>query len=323
VNRNVLSRRLLAGVALAALALAGCGGSSDDGGNGGDAGSGGQISGSVRVDGSSTVAPLSEAAASIYKEEQPRVNVTVGTSGTGGGFEKFCKGETDVSDASRPIKDEEKAACEASGVRFVELIVANDALSVVVNKENNWAECLTVDELKKVWAPTSKLNNWSQVRAGFPSEPMKLFGAGTDSGTFDYFTGAINGEEGASRADYTASENDNVTVQGVAGSKGGMGYFGFSYFEENADKLKVVKIDGGGGCVEPSVQTAQDGSYKPLARPLFIYTSDKAIAKAEVKDFVSFYIENIDEIVKEAKFVPLTDEQKATLKSEFEALGQG
>jgi phosphate transport system substrate-binding protein len=320
VNRNVLSRRMLAGVALAALALAGCANNDPDTGGGGG---GEQLSGAVRVDGSSTVAPLSEAAASIYREEQPRVNVTVGTSGTGGGFEKFCKGETDVSDASRPIKDEEKAACEAGGVRFVELIVANDALSVVVHKENTWADCLTVEELKKIWGPTSKINNWSQVRSGFPSEALKLFGAGTDSGTFDYFTGAVNGEEGASRADYTASENDNVTVQGVAGSKGGMGYFGFSYYEENADKLKVVKVDGGGGCVEPSITTAQDNSYKPLSRPLFIYVSDKAIARAEVKGFVGFYIENIDEIVKEARFVPLTEEQKDTLKSEFETLSQG
>jgi phosphate transport system substrate-binding protein len=323
VNRNVLSRRVLAGVALAALALAlaACGDSND--GNG-DSGSGAeQLSGSVRVDGSSTVAPLSEAAASIYKEEQAQVNVTVGTSGTGGGFEKFCKGETDVSDASRPIKDEEKQACEASGVKFVELIVANDALSVVVNKENTWADCLTVDELTKVWGPTSKVNNWSQVRAGFPNEPLKLFGPGTDSGTFDYFTDEINGEEGASRADYTASENDNVLVQGVAGSKGGLAYFGFTYYEQNADKLKIVKIDGGDGCVEPSVQTAQDNSYKPLSRPLFIYVSDKAVARPEVKDFVTFYIESIDEIVTEAKYVPLTEEQKTTLKSEFETLTKG
>jgi len=321
VNRNVLSRRVLVGVATAvALALAGCGGGDEDTPGGGDSSEAAKLSGAVRVDGSSTVAPLSEAAASIYKEEQAGVNVTVGTSGTGGGFEKFCKGETDISDASRPIKDTEKAACEAAGVKYVELIVANDALSVVVSKDNNWADCLTVAELKKIWEPGSKVKNWSEVRSGFPNEPLKLFGAGSDSGTFDYFTAEINGEEGATRADYTASENDNVTVQGVAGSKGGMGYFGFTYYEENADKLKLLKVDGGGGCVEPSVATAQDGTYKPLARPLFIYVSDKAIAQPQVKDFVNFYIENIDEIVTEAKFVPLTAEQKTTLASEFKTL---
>ncbi|MBC9001745.1 PstS family phosphate ABC transporter substrate-binding protein [Micromonospora aurantiaca (nom. illeg.)] len=319
MNRNVLSRRVLAGVALAALALAGCSSNADKdtASNGGDK----KLAGDVKVDGSSTVAPLSEAAATIYKENgQSGVNVSVGTSGTGGGFEKFCKGETDISDASRPIKDSEKQACEAAGVKYKELIVANDALTVVVNKDNSFVDCLTVDQLKKIWEPGSKVNNWNQVDAKFPNEPLKLFGAGTDSGTFDYFTGAINGKEGDSRTDYTASENDNVTVQGVGGTKGGLGYFGYTYFEENTAKLKALKIDGGAGCVEPSVKTAQDNSYKPLSRPLFIYVSDAASKKAQVTDFVDFYIENIDDIVKEAKFVPLTDQQKGTLKSEFDSL---
>jgi phosphate transport system substrate-binding protein len=319
VNRNVLSRRVLVGVAVSALALAGC---SDNPENDGSGGSGTEkLSGSVLVDGSSTVAPLSEAAATLYKKDgQTGVNVQVGTSGTGGGFEKFCKGETDISDASRPIKDEEKAACEAAGVGFKELIVANDALTVVVNKENTWAECLTVDQLKKVWEPNSKVNTWNQIDPKFPNEPLKLFGPGTDSGTFDYFTAEINGKEGESRTNYTASENDNVLVQGVAGSKGGLGYFGFSYFEENADKLKALKIDGGGGCVEPSLETAQKNTYKPLSRPLFIYVSDAAVKKTQVVDFVTFYIDKIDEVVEAAQFVPLTDEQKSTLKSEFDAL---
>jgi phosphate transport system substrate-binding protein len=316
VNRNVLSRRVLAGVGGAARARAG----SDDGGNSGDAGAGEQLSGAVVVDGSSTVAPLTEAAASIFAEEQAGVNVTVGTSGTGGGFEKFCKGETDISDASRPIKDEEKAACEAAGITFTELAVANDALSVVVHKDNNWAECLTVDQLKKVWAPGSKVNSWNQVDPSFPNEPLKLFGPGTDSGTFDYFTDEINGEEGASRTDYTPSENDNVLVQGVAGTKGGLGYFGFTYFEENTDKLKALKVDGGGGCVAPSKETAQDGSYKPLSRPLFIYVNNKSMAdKAQVKGFIEFYADTIDEIIDEAQFVPLNAEQKSKLASAVES----
>ncbi|MEU0077652.1 PstS family phosphate ABC transporter substrate-binding protein [Micromonospora tulbaghiae] len=321
MNRNVLPRRVLAGVALAALALTGCSNNPENGESAADGG-GEKLSGQVLVDGSSTVAPLSEAAASIYKEEggQAGVNVSVGTSGTGGGFEKFCKGETDISNASRPIKDEEKAACEAAGVKFKELIVANDALTVVVSKENTWADCLTVDQLKKIWEPGSKVANWNQVDPKFPNEPLKLFGAGTDSGTFDYFTAEINGEEGASRTDYTASENDNVTVQGVSGTKGGLGYFGFTYFEENADKLKALKVDGGSGCVEPSLKTAQENTYKPLSRPLFIYVSDAGVKKPQVENFVSFYIESIDDIVKEAKFVPLTEQQKGTLKSEFDAL---
>jgi phosphate transport system substrate-binding protein len=316
VNRNVLSRRVLAGTAVAALALAGCGSNDDSGNNTGSE----RLSGAVAVDGSSTVAPLSEAAASLYQEAQPEVNVAVGTSGTGGGFEKFCKGETDISDASRPIKDEEKAACEAAGIKYVELVVANDALSVVVNKANDFIDCLTVDQLKKIWEPNSTVKNWSDVNRSWPAEPIALFGPGTDSGTFDYFTDEINGEEGASRTDYTASENDNVLVQGVSNSKYGLGYFGYTYYEENADQLKAVKIDGGSGCVEPSKENVLNGTYKPLGRTLFIYVSDAAVKKPQVADFVNFYIENIDEIAAEAGFIPLSDEQKAQLKSSFETL---
>jgi phosphate transport system substrate-binding protein len=314
VNRILLQRRLLAGSAVFALALtAACGG---------DGASGAELSGEVKVDGSSTVFPLTSAAAELYAEEQPKVKVPVGESGTGGGFEKFCNGETDISDASRAIKDEEKAACEAKGIKFAELIVANDALSVVVHKDNSFVDCLTVPELKKIWEPNSKVKTWKDVKAEFPAEPIKLFGAGTDSGTFDYFTKEINGKEKASRTDYTPSENDNVLVQGVAGDKNSLGYFGFTYYEENTDKLKAVKVDGGEGCVEPSVDNAQSGKYKPLSRPLYIYVSDKALEREEVKDFVNFYVENIDEVVKDAKFVPLTDEQKSTLKTEFDKLGQ-
>ncbi len=269
------------------------------------------------MDGSSTVAPLSQAAAALYAEEQSGVNVTVATSGTGGGFEKFCNGETDISDASRPIKDEEAAACEENGIGFAELAVANDALTVVVNKDNDWVDCLTVDQLKAIWEPDSTVSNWNLVDPSFPDEEMVLYGPGTDSGTFDYFTGEINGEEGASRTDYEPSEDDNVIVQGVAGSAGGLGYFGYTYFEENADQLKALAVDGGSGCVEPSTETAQDGSYGPLSRPLFVYVSDTAAEQEQVSDFVNFYIENIDEVVTEAQYVPLTDEQKSELTDAF------
>ena len=316
MNRNLLGRRLLAGSAVLALALtAACS-------SNGDSSSKEELSGEVKVDGSSTVFPLTSAASELYAEEQPKVKVPVGESGTGGGFEKFCNGETDVSDASRPIKDKEKQACEAKGIKYAELVVANDALTVVVNKDNSFVDCLTVEQLKKMWQPKSTVKTWKDVDPKFPAEPIKLFGPGTDSGTFDYFTAEIVGEEGASRTDYTPNENDNVLVQGVAGDKSALGYFGFTYYEENTDKLKAVKIDSGEGCVEPSSENAQSGKYKPLSRPLFIYPSDKAVKREEVKSFVDFYIDNIDDIVKEAKFVPLTEEQKKTLKSEFDKLHQ-
>ncbi|MGH3727884.1 MAG: PstS family phosphate ABC transporter substrate-binding protein [Micromonosporaceae bacterium] len=316
MKRNVLTRQALAGVAFVALALTACSSNPADGGSG----SGDGMSGSVKIDGSSTVAPLSEAAAELYSDEQPQVKVGVGTSGTGGGFEKFCAGETDISDASRPIKDEEKKLCEDKGIEPVQLTVANDALTVVVNKENSWVDCLTVDQLKKIWGPDSKAKTWKDVDPKFPAEPLKLYGPGTDSGTFDYFTDEINGEEGASRKDYEASEDDNVLVQGVSSTKGALGYFGYTYFEENSDKLKAVKIDGGDGCVAPSKETSQDGTYKPLSRELFIYVNAESLKKKQVSDFVKFYIENIDDIVSEAKYIPLTDEQKSKLKSEFESV---
>ncbi|HEX2417007.1 MAG TPA: PstS family phosphate ABC transporter substrate-binding protein [Micromonosporaceae bacterium] len=314
MKRNVQAHQVLAGAALVALALTAC---SSNPANG-DAS--GELSGDVKIDGSSTVAPLSEAAAELYSDEQPKVKVSVGTSGTGGGFEKFCAGETDISDASRPIKDEEKAACEQAGVEYVELVVANDALSVVVNKANDWAKCLTVQQLKKIWAPDSTVKSWKDVDPKFPSEPLKLYGPGTDSGTFDYFTDEINGEEGASRKDYEASEDDNVLVSGVASTKGALGYFGFTYFEENEDKLRALQIDAGDGCVEPNLETVQSGSYKPLSRPLFIYVSKKALDRPEVKSFVDYYIGQIDGIVKEARYIPLTDQQKQTLKDEFSSV---
>ena len=300
-----------------ALVLTACGGgSSSDSSASGDS----NLSGAVRIDGSSTVYPLTALAAEDFMAANPGVQVTVGSSGTGGGFEKFCRGETDANDASRSIKEEEAAACEAAGIDFAELQVAVDALTVVVNKENTWATCLTMEELGAIWAPGSTVNNWNQVRADFPDVPLELFGAGTDSGTFDYFTDAVNGEEGASRTDYTPTEDDNVTVQGVSGSQGGLGYFGFTYFEENADKLTAVQIDSGAGCVAPSVETAQDGSYTPLARPLFIYPSKQALAKPEVKAFFDFYVANDATIAADALFIPLNEEQKAKLQADYAAL---
>jgi phosphate transport system substrate-binding protein len=307
---------------LVALLAAGCG--RDDSNSSGTTTSAGgsDLSGRIEADGSSTVSPYTTAAAERFQRENSGVQVTVGVSGTGGGFERFCRGETDLSNASRPIKDEEAAACKAKGVEYVEFQVANDALTVVVNEDNDWAKCLTTEQLAKIWGPSSKVNNWNQVDASFPDEKLSLFGPGTDSGTFDYFTGEINGEEGASRSDYNASEDDNTTVTGVAGEKGGLGYFGFSYFEENQDKLNAVEIDGGDGCVAPSVTAAQDGTYKPLSRPLFIYVKKDALTRPEVAAFMQYILDNETAIAEASQFVPLTDEQLMKAKSDLEtALG--
>jgi phosphate transport system substrate-binding protein len=288
--------------AVAALALipvvAGCGG--DDGGSGG---------GVITADGSSTVGPFVTRAAEDFKDEAG-VDVTVGISGTGGGFERFCAGETDLSNASRSIDEEEEALCADAGVEFVEFRVATDALTNVVNKDNDWVDCLTVDQLNAIWEPGSKVKNWNQVDASFPDVPMKLYGAGTDSGTFDYFTDVINGEEGASRSDFSATEDDNVTVQGVSGDRGALGYFGFSYFEENQATLKALEVDGGSGCVAPSVEAAQNDTYTPLSRPLFVYVKQSSFDDNEdVRDFIRFMFENNETIATEAKFVPLSQEQ--------------
>lgn len=293
----------------AALLLAACGGTNTDAE--GSASAPAASASEIRIDGSSTVAPLSAAAGELFKAENPDVNVSVGTSGTGGGFKKFCAGETDISNASRQIKDEEAAECAAAGIEFTEIVVANDALTIVVNKENDWATCLTVEELNKMWAPEAEgtITSWSQIRAGFPDVPLDLYGAGTDSGTFDYFTKAINGEEGASRTDYNPTEDDNVTVQGVEGAQGALGYFGLSYYEENMDKLKALEIDGGAGCVAPSIETAQGGTYAPLSRPLFIYVSKAAAARPEVLSFAEFFVANDEAITTKALFVPLSPEQ--------------
>jgi len=284
------------------------------------------VSGSIAVDGSSTVFPVTEAVAEEFQKVNPNVRATVGVSGTGGGFKKFCAGETDISNASRPIKEEEAQLCEKNGVEFIELPVAFDALSVVVNPENDFVTCLTPDELKKIWQPSAqgKVENWNQVRSEFPSQPLNLYGAGTDSGTFDYFTDAIVGEEGASRGDYTASEDDNVIVQGVSSDKNALGYFGLAYLQENQGKLKAVAIDDGDpsngeGCVEPSAATVIDGTYQPLARPIFIYVNkDKAEQRPELQAFVDFYQspEN-KELVSEVGYVPLPDDVYPRAQARF------
>jgi len=324
------NRLLLVLGAMCALAfgVAACGG--EEGETSGEntaeessAAEGGELSGTIRIDGSSTVAPLSEAAAEMFQAENPGVRVTVGTSGTGGGFEKFCAGETDISDASRAIEDDEVAACEENGIAWEEVQVANDGLAVVINPENDWASCLTVEQLKTIWDRGSEVDNWNQVDPSFPDEEMQLFGAGTDSGTFDYFTDAVNGEEGRSRSDYQATEDDNVTVQGVSGSRGGIGYFGLSYVNENEGKIVAAEVDGGDGCVAPSSETVQSGDYTPLGRPLFVYPSDKALQRPEVKAFVEFYIANQQAITEQALFVPMTDEQVTASEEKVASLAGG
>ena len=284
-DRSRSSRALAALAALAILATA-CGGGASRGGGSV------QLSGSVKVDGSSTVFPISEAMAEEFGKKHRDVKVTVGISGTGGGFKKFCNQETDISDASRPIKDSEKAECERNGVTYTELQVAIDGLSVVVNPQASWVDCLTVAELRKVWDTGSTVKNWKDIRAGFPDLELKLFGAGSDSGTFDYFTEAINGKEKQSRADYTASEDDNTLVQGVSGNRGALGYFGYAYYTENKSRLKVLKIDAGkgAGCVEPNDTTIAAYTYAPLARPIFIYPKNTALSRPEVLEFVKFYL---------------------------------
>jgi phosphate transport system substrate-binding protein len=263
----------------------------------------------VRIDGSSTVYPITEAVAEEFqKAKRGQVKVTVGISGTGGGFKKFCRGETDISDASRPILKKEIDACKEQGIEFIELPVAYDGLAVMVNPKNTWVKSMTVVDLKKIWEPeaSGKITKWNQVRPEWPDAPLKLYGPGVDSGTFDYFTEAVVGKAKASRGDFTASEDDNVLVQGIAGDKNALGYFGYAYYAENTGKLKLVPIDGGKGPVLPSEQTVRDGSYQPLSRPIFIYVSKKAAAeKPEVKEFVEFYLQNAEKLVKEVRYVPL------------------
>jgi phosphate transport system substrate-binding protein len=304
------------------IGVAACGGGGEgESESGAPAGASQELGGTIRIDGSSTVFPFAEAAGELFNEEQPNVQVTVGQSGTGGGFEKFCAGETDISNASRPIKaDEEVPVCEKNGVRFEEVQVANDGIAVVTNKDTT-VECLTVEQLNAIWKPGSKVASYSEAGEGLPSSPVKLFGPGTDSGTFDFFTDVINGEEGASREDYEASEDDNQLVTGVSGTPGGLGYFGFSYYEANADKLNLVGVgEDAASCKKPDPASIQDGSYTPLSRPLFMYPSDKALQRPEVKAFMEFVVTNQKAIADAAQFVALTDAQASESKQKVDRL---
>jgi phosphate transport system substrate-binding protein len=306
---------VLAASGCLALGVAACG---DDDNSSGSSG-GGDLSGSVKIDGSSTVAPFAQAAAEQFQGENPNVKISVGSSGTGGGFEKFCAGETDISDASRPIKpDEEVPICKKNGVAYKEIQVANDGIAVVTNKDLK-IDCLTVEQLKTLWNEGSKIKSYKEIDPKLPDVEVSLYGPGTDSGTFDFFTDEINGEEGVSRKEYQPSEDDNVLVQGVEGDKGGLGYFGFSYYEQNADKLNLVGVDGGDGCVKPSTEAIQDGTYQPLARPLYMYPSEKKLAETQVSGFMDYVLANNTAIAEASQIVPLTPEQlkkgEAELKS--------
>lgn len=267
------------------------------------------LKGTIRVDGSSTVFPVTEAVAEEFGKKHRRARVTVGVSGTGGGFKKFCAGETDINDASRPIKSSEIKIAKKNGIEFFELSVAYDGISVVINPENTWVDYLTVTELKKIWEPGSQVKTWKDIRPSWPDRKIRLYGPGTDSGTFDYFTGAINGKSHASRSDFTMSEDDNVLVQGVAGDRDSLGYFGFAYYSENKSLLKVVPIKNKTAPVAPSMKTINDGSYSPLSRPIFIYVSKNSVKRPEVYTFVEFYLENAGELSKDVGYVPLPKSQ--------------
>ena len=302
--------------------LVGACGSKNDGGKNGQG-----LQGAIKIDGSSTVYPITEAVAEEFRIEQPDVKITVGISGTGGGFNKFGRGEIDINDASRPFKEQEAAVFKKNNIGFVALTVAYDGLVVVVNKKNTWVNELSVETLKKIWEPAAqeKITHWNQINPQWPAEEFHLYGPGIASGTYDYFTEAIVGKSGSSRGDYTASEDDNVLVQGIAGDKNGLGFFGMAYYEENMDKLKLVGVDSGSGVILPDSETVKNGTYKPLSRPVFIYVSEVSVKRPEVLKFVEFYLENAATVVPDVGYIPLTHEQyqveKDKLKN-FVAPGQ-
>jgi phosphate transport system substrate-binding protein len=309
-------RKLLpfAACGVIAIGIAACGGD-EDSGNGGGGGGGGDLSGTIRIDGSSTVGPFAQAAQEAFVGENPDVRITVAQSGTGGGFEKFCAGETDISNASRPIDEEEEVPlCEKEGVDFTEVQVANDGISIATNPELA-VDCMTTDQLKELWSQGSEVGSLSDIDPSLPDGELSLFGPGTDSGTFEFFTEEINGEEGNTRKDYQPSEDDNVLVQGVSGESGGLGYFGFSYYEQNQDSLNLVGVDAGDGCVKPSQESIASGEYKPLSRPLFMYPSQKALQRPEVKAFMDYVVENYQAISEASAIVPMSQEQADQAKS--------
>ena len=264
-----------------------------------------KLTGTIEIDGSSTVYPITEAVAEEFSKVHPEVRVNVGVSGTGGGFKRFVVGETDISDASRPIKDTEAQSAADNGIAYLEIRVGTDGLSVVVNRENDFVDCLSVEDLKRIWKPGSTIGVWNHVSMFFPGRPLHLYGPDSDSGTFDYFTEEIVGEAQASRADYTASADDNVLVQGISGDRNALGYFGYAYYQENADKVKAVAIDDGNGCVAPTPETIESGEYTPLARPLFIYVSKKSLERPEVAAFVEFYMKHGRSLTREVGYIPL------------------
>ncbi len=288
-----------AAIISASFIIGGCGGGAKDASPG--------LEGTIAVDGSSTVFPITEAVAEEFQKLHRKARVTVGISGTGGGFKKFCAGETDICDASRPIKPKEIAAAAANNIEYIELPIAFDGLSVVVNPKNMFVDYLTTDELKMIWQPGSTVDHWSDVRPSWPGKPITLYGPGMDSGTFDYFTKAVNGKEQACRPDFTASEDDNVLVRGIAGDENSLGFFGFAYYYENKSRLKIVPIDGGDGPIAPSAESINNGSYKPLSRPIFIYVRAKAASRPEVESFVEFYMENVPELAAEVGYIPLPE----------------
>jgi phosphate transport system substrate-binding protein len=319
---NFDRRDLLAAVAASCALLAGCGGSRTN-----DEGAAGQV---ITADGSSTVFPITEAVAEEFQAANPGARVTVGVSGTGGGFQKFCRDEIDIADASRPIRPTESEACAKARIEFIELPVAYDGVAIVVNPKNTWATSMTVAELRKLWEPAAQgtIRRWNQVRDGWPDQEIHLFGAGVDSGTFDYFTEAIVGKEDQSRGDYTSSEDDNVIVQGVSGDEFALGYFGYAYYEENKGQLKLVAVDDGDdsngkGPILPSPETVKEGTYRPLSRPIFIYPKLGALGRPEVKSFVDYYLREGVDLVREVGYIPLSDKEYELVRTRLSAKKTG
>jgi phosphate transport system substrate-binding protein len=317
----VISRKSLLAISACGVLVLGIAACGDDSSSGGSSSSG--LSGTIRIDGSSTVFPFAQAAAELFNQDNPDVKISVGEAGTSGGFEKFCAGETDISDASRPIEPEEVDACKKGGVSYSHVQIANDGISVVSNPAID-ISCLTTAQLKKLWNKGSTVSNYSQLGNDadtgdpLPDADVSLYGPGTDSGTFDYFTDVINGEEDVSRDDYQPSEDDNVLVEGVAGDQDGSGYFGYSYYAQNQDKLNLISVDAGKGCVAPSTQTIQSGEYAPLSRPLFMYPSADAIKRPEVKAYVQYVVDNYDSIAEQAQIVPMDSSQASKATAAFE-----